>query len=210
MIFFKIGKLTFLIVILFLATSLSTFGQSKKGIIQGKVSDLESKQPIPSAQIFLYRNFSEPPFSGTLSDLLGNFQLGNINPGIYLITSSCLGLEDDTLGPFIVTADTVINLQIQLDLDVGRSAKQAQRDIGNGIIQIYLVGWPMYSKEEADLAKSYGFKIGADGCFPMDDSRYNQFVINYLKKRNGDYWYDKFLEEWKNLQQEQLDKTKKN
>jgi len=184
----------------------SASGQPAGGTVQGIVIDLELKDSVYGASAVLLTVDGKYTRFGAQTERNGHFQIPNIKTGIYKLKTFCIGYHEDTLGPITITADTLLNFIIQLDPYFGPDANDAHRDLDSGKIQIFLVAWPLYSKEQVDLAKHYGFEIAYTGCTPMWTSRYDSVVINYLKSRNGEHWYDEFIKEWTRLGKQDQEK----
>lgn len=192
--------------LLFLFT-FSVIAQQKTGTIKGRVTDAETNEVLIGANIILLSTQI-----GAATDIDGNYIIRNVPFGSYKLAISFVGYETKTLGPFEIKSDNSLNVNVDLksdtDLNVNvsletswgkLSAEDAWKDINNGIIQIYLCGWPLYSKEHADLAEKYGFNIACTGCQPLNTTRYDSVMVDYLKKRNGENWYEKFLVEWNKI-----------
>ncbi len=83
-----------------------------------------------------------------------------------------------------------------------------QTDIKNGRIVLLTFGLPMFEfnreERENNITKKYGFKYANQGCIvdslsTIAADKYNDYVINYLKSRNGIDWYEKYQKELKLL-----------
>lgn len=172
--------------------TLLVFPQQKTGTIKGRVIDAYTQEPLVGANIIL-----DSAFLGTYTDVGGNYSLTSIPFGKYKLIISFIGYRNKTFWPIEVKPDTVII--INASLSDGLSVEDAWKDINKGVVQIYLCGWPIYTEEHKALAEKYGFKIAYTGCFPLNTERYDSVMIDYLKKRNGEDWYDKFLEQWNKL-----------
>lgn len=76
------------------------------------------------------------------------------------------------------------------------SRNYARSDIENGDVLIWIRGNYGPSNEAAILAEKYGFSFIMSGCTPTDEDKYyNDEVINYLSKRNGNGWWKNFSAE---------------
>ena len=65
----------------------SLFSQAKTtGLIKGKVTDLETKEPLTNATVFL-----ENTTFGTVTDLKGSYEITNVDPGSYHLIISMVG-----------------------------------------------------------------------------------------------------------------------
>jgi hypothetical protein len=175
--------------------TLLVFAQQKTGTIKGKIIDADTKEPLIGVNILI-----EYTTLGVTTDVEGNFIIPEVPSGIYKLVISYVGYEKKTLGPFEIKSDNSLNVNASLETSWGKlSSEEAWEDINKGIIQIYLCGWPLYTKEHKDLADKYGFKIACTGCEPMNTKKYDSVMVDYLKNRNGENWYEEFLSEWNNL-----------
>ncbi len=148
----------------------SSSGQPKGGTVRGTVIDLETKDPVYNADVLLLTpdgKYAHHGLFGTRTDRNGHFQIRTIQPGIYKLKTVSIGYKADTLGPFAVADDTLLDVVIRIDPYFGSGAEDARRDLDSGRVQLYLAAWPMYSKEQAELARHYGFEIANTGCTPM-------------------------------------------
>ena len=92
---------------LLLLISFQVFSQSS--IIKGKVSDATNNENIPFANVYI-----EETKSGVATDLEGNYQIKNLNPGLYTLTCSFVGYESKSIAEIIVNPNkpTIINIQL--------------------------------------------------------------------------------------------------
>lgn len=188
-------KLFFSSFFLVLILNTSILSQQKTGTIKGKIIDTETFEPLIGVNVLI-----EYTSLGAATDVEGNFIITKVPSGHYKLVISYVGYEKTTLGPFEIQPDTDLNVNVSLETSWGKlSSEEAWEDINNGIIQIYLCGWPLYTKEHKDLAEQYGFKIACTGCQPTNTARYDSVMVDYLKKRNGENWYEKFLIEWNKI-----------
>jgi len=188
---FVISSLSF--VLLF---NLLVSAQQKTGAIRGRIIDEDTKEPLIGVNILI-----EYTSLGAATDVEGNFLVPEVPSGIYKLVISYVGYEKKTLGPFEINSDNDLILNVSLETSWGKlSSEEAWEDINKGIIQIYLCGWPLYTKEHKELAEKYGFKIACTGCEPMNTKRYDSVMVDFLKKRNGENWYEEFLSEWNKIE----------
>jgi hypothetical protein len=180
---------------------LSTSAQTRKGAVHGRVIDLVTKEAISEVIMYLATDESRHTL-GTIANMNGEFHINNIEPGIYTLHPQCIGFLDTTIGPFTVSPDSNLELTFALDPYMGYTEKDATRDLDSGKIRL-IFDSQVYSKEQKDLAKRYGFEILSTGCSPTRTERYNQVVIDYLKKRNGWNWYVEFTKEWDRIAKEE-------
>ncbi|HEX2869276.1 MAG TPA: carboxypeptidase-like regulatory domain-containing protein [Ignavibacteriales bacterium] len=79
-----------------------------KGTVKGKVTDLETKEPLTSATVFL-----ENTTYGTASDITGSYEILNVEPGSYHLIISMVGYEIKRI-PVRITAGSHLELEIKL------------------------------------------------------------------------------------------------
>jgi hypothetical protein len=83
--------------------------------------------------------------------------------------------------------------------------KEAKEDIANGYVFLFKGGWLGVDKKVDSLSAKYGFKIQVEGCTPVEGREfYNDEVMKYLNKRNGESWWERFLEEQSKLNLEKI------
>lgn len=91
----KFSLTKFIILILFLCSSLNVFSQSNTGQnleISGKVTDSQSGKPVDFATVLLFAN-SKQPIKSLQTDLEGLFSIKNIASGKYRLEISFLGYD---------------------------------------------------------------------------------------------------------------------
>lgn len=69
------------------------FPQDKKGIIKGSIYDKESKQPLESAALQVYKDTGDVLVNGALSDKNGFFEINGFSAGIYKLKISYIGYK---------------------------------------------------------------------------------------------------------------------
>jgi hypothetical protein len=72
-----------------------------QGIINGKVLDFETTQPISGAGIT-----TTPPSSAILTDSAGNFRLENLRPSNYSISARKFGYQNSTVNVAVKSSET--------------------------------------------------------------------------------------------------------
>ncbi|NVK52229.1 MAG: TonB-dependent receptor [Flavobacteriaceae bacterium] len=80
--------------------------------INGKVVDSQN-EPLPFANIILYKIGDEANPKGTTSDDNGNFKFQNIGNSKYKITVSMLGFETKNIKEFLLNGDKTINITLK-------------------------------------------------------------------------------------------------
>lgn len=65
--------------------------QAQSGIIKGQITDALSNEPIPFANVLLLDSDK-----GTTTDIDGNYEITELNPGLYAIRASYLGYGEQT------------------------------------------------------------------------------------------------------------------
>ncbi|MES2062534.1 MAG: outer membrane beta-barrel protein [Bacteroidota bacterium] len=98
--------------ILFLCLiTVSTFAQSSKGKITGKVTDATTKLPVDYATIGLFPQGTTKPITGAAADGKGGFTLVNIPNGEYQLTVNFIGYKQVSID-HIVISDSKNNINL--------------------------------------------------------------------------------------------------
>lgn len=105
--FKKITYYRKLSLLIFIVTSITSYGQS--GVIKGSVVDATNNDPIPFANIYI-----ENTNSGVSSDLDGNYIVEKLKPGLYNITCSFVGYKSKSFSEIIVSSNKPTSLIIKL------------------------------------------------------------------------------------------------
>ncbi|MFA6923100.1 MAG: carboxypeptidase-like regulatory domain-containing protein [Bacteroidales bacterium] len=93
-----------------LATNIQIFGQS--GTLKGKITDNETKEPIPFANVVMEAGGRQ--VSGTTTDFDGNFTIKPIPPGKYNIKTSYVGYQPQQLNGVIINSDKITFVEMKL------------------------------------------------------------------------------------------------
>ncbi|MCB0738904.1 MAG: TonB-dependent receptor, partial [Bacteroidetes bacterium] len=83
------------------------FGQT--GIIKGKVVDESNNKPLPFASIAV-----QGKDIGSTTDIEGNYELKNLEPGLYNIKAFYIGYESKTVFEINVPANKTVNIDFKL------------------------------------------------------------------------------------------------
>ena len=83
--------------------------QTARGLIEGRVAEAASNNPVPFANVVIYGTNM-----GTLTDESGNFSLKNIEPGYIKIAVTCIGYETYFSEDIYVTNAKKVTLEIPL------------------------------------------------------------------------------------------------
>ncbi len=83
--------------------------QTARGVIEGRVAEAASNNPVPFANVVIYGTAL-----GTLTDDDGNFSLKNIEPGYIKIAVTCIGYEPYFSEDIYVTNAKKVTLEIPL------------------------------------------------------------------------------------------------
>lgn len=90
-----------------------SLAQTGVGTIRGAISDKDSKEPIPFANVILYRNGAQ--VGGAKTDFDGKFQINSIEPGSYDVEFRYVGYGTQRKNGVIVNSDKITFLNdIQL------------------------------------------------------------------------------------------------
>ena len=100
-----------LILIAFLLSGSTVFSQS--GSISGKVTDSQTGDLLPMVSVFLEKD--QKLIQGTYTDISGNFQLDNIQPGLYSLKVAFIGYEAYHTDSVRITANkrTVVDISLK-------------------------------------------------------------------------------------------------
>ncbi len=101
-------QLYFLIIFIF-GTSLVSFGA---GSIKGRVFNVKNNEPVPFASILIFETTK-----GVVTDVDGNFEIGDVAPGFYKIRVSAVGFKTYFSEAFRITKATGANLLVPLEED---------------------------------------------------------------------------------------------
>jgi hypothetical protein len=95
-------------ILFFLLTSTLLYAQN--GVVRGKVLDATTNEPLPFVNVVVAGTTI-----GTVSDIDGNFQLFNLNPGFIRLSASFIGFRDAISDEFEVTNANVANITIFME-----------------------------------------------------------------------------------------------
>ncbi|MFY8136768.1 MAG: carboxypeptidase regulatory-like domain-containing protein, partial [Flavobacteriales bacterium] len=87
-------KVYLLVALLLLGVS-SAFAQGNSGTLKGKVTDKDTKEPLPFANVVVYLNGNL--VTGATTDFDGEFTIKPIDPGTYEIQFSMVGYQPQTV-----------------------------------------------------------------------------------------------------------------
>lgn len=170
-----------------------------KCIVSGRVLDSQTKAGIQFADVIIINTL----FSAS-TDSSGYFTINGIKEGDYEFSVNCIGYRGITKN-FSLSSDSINYIKIELEYGT-QTASDARKDIQNGIIRLYLFGWPIYSPKYLELAEKYGFEIGFTGCYPAIVEPYNEVMYEYLETKYGNGWREKFEKEMLEIREEEINK----
>ena len=70
---------------------------SAQSIVSGKIVDTNNEQPIEYASVLVYQAADSAMVNGIVTDALGAFSVGGLQPGAYYITVQFMGYEHVTV-----------------------------------------------------------------------------------------------------------------
>jgi hypothetical protein len=176
--------------------------QNYKQNIMGSIYDSKTNKPVVGANVVIVDSKEGVSTNGD-----GNFIL-SLNPGKYILRVSCIGFKNliDTIS---ITNNNKMNvLRYGLEeytMEISEvafclSKEAAIRDISQKQYCIY-IHWPSDSMQS--IAKKVALKYGFTICWPegvfylYNVGDYNETMIKYLENRNGENWYENYLEDLK-------------
>jgi CarboxypepD_reg-like domain len=165
-------------------------------IVIGRILDTQTKSGVQYANVIIHTTSL-----GATTDSTGYFTVINIPEGNYEFSVTCIGYRPLTKN-FELSSDSINYINIELEYGT-HTASDAQKDIQNGIIRLYLFGWPIYSPKYTELAEKYGFEIGITGCYPAIVDPYNEVMYEYLETKYGKGWREKFEKEMIEIEEEE-------
>ena len=86
---------------------------SQDGIVQGRITNLISNEPLPFVTVLI-----SGTTSGTQSDIDGNYILENLDPGLYNLEFTFVGFKKKTIFEIQVSNAKPVFLDIQLEEDI--------------------------------------------------------------------------------------------
>ena len=95
---------------LFLFSTVWLFGQSNKGQVEGIVTDAESGEMLPYAQVFI-----DGTTIGSVSNDKGFYQIKQLNPGSYKLKANFVGYTDTSFN-ITIAANQTLKLDISLSM----------------------------------------------------------------------------------------------
>ncbi len=102
------------IVFLFLFRIDFLFSQNLLQTIRGKITDKQSKIPLPGANVVLLTD-STQPFTGVAADLDGNFRIPNVKIGRVGVQISFIGYNTITMNNLSLTSGKELVLNVELE-----------------------------------------------------------------------------------------------
>jgi len=130
------------IIVFFIIISKGSFAQvqqATKGEITGKITDANTSEPLPSANITI-----KGTYYGAISDMDGNYKIQNVNPGSYTIEISLLGYKNVQVTGFKVNAGETSKLNVKLEETVLSLGKE-----------VVIIGEkPLFNIEETQSTRS--------------------------------------------------------
>jgi len=187
------------IVILLFSVLYFSFNTNAQTILEGRVISSFTGNPVPFAIARVM--FDNSLVTGTTANEEGCFKIEiNDNIDSFQLVLACFGYEQ-TIVPIVISElDTMNN-----DFIIGRifteeeylfTAKDAARDIENGVVQIYMYGLPAVPPDVmSEIIKKNGleYKIKYLGCRINQNiiesvKQYNAYVYKYLKEQYGEKW----------------------
>ena len=104
-------KLLFTLTIALLSTA-SIFAQSGPGSIKGTITEGGNKEPVPFANVTLFKGSNQ--IMGTTTDFDGKFTLKPIPPGVYDVQVSYVGFQTKRIAGVVVNSDKITRQNIAI------------------------------------------------------------------------------------------------
>ena len=169
-----------------------------KGRIVGRIIDEMTGEAIERANVRI-----EGTYTGAVSDRSGYYTITGIPPGLYALSVSALEHDTFVQDSVSVLANQTDTINISLRIQCESYADSARSDIQHGKVQLRLGGLivSLPDSVERPLLRKYGFEYLFTGVLYYCDGPYNDVVEEYLEKRNGKNWRERFDAEYKILRE---------
>jgi len=105
-------KILFILTFLSLISILDVYAQTK-GQITGKITDEETKEPLPGVNVMI-----KGTYYGAATDLQGNYTIRSMNPGQYTMEISMIGYKKTQNTGVRVLADQTTKVDVELEVSV--------------------------------------------------------------------------------------------
>jgi hypothetical protein len=158
-----------------------SFAQVPTQNIRGKISDKDLKQPLPGASVVLVSDTSN--FTGTTTDINGNFKIENVSIGRHAIKVSYMGYQPRTVSDIIVNSgkEVILNIDLEESVVAMKEVEIVATKKGETINEMSTVSARAFTVEETDkYAGSRGdparMASNFAGVQGADDSR-NDIII---------------------------------
>lgn len=140
--------------------------QISYGSLSGKITDANTRQTLPNADIYLKENLK-----GTSSDGKGNFRLERITKGTYTVVISYIGYETVSK-KLTINGDEVLNIALTPQAEnlkevVVTSSKKEERELRNSAMTVSVLGSNLFQGTTSSLNdvlnKTVGMTIRSTG-----------------------------------------------
>lgn len=192
----------YLFVILYICISVFSDAQT---ILKGFVLSSFLKEPIPFATIRVMKN--DTLISGSEANDSGYFEVyvPNELEGLYLkIGAVCYGRKTYPISKLLMDSINLCYLgNVYTEDDLLFSAKDAKKDIENGLIRFYHYGLPAVPpKVMEEIIKKNGYSYTntylsceCDQNIIESVKQYNDYVQSYLDEKYGKEWNNNILKD---------------
>ena len=128
--------------ILAILLSVSAFSYSQTGEIAGRITDKETKMPVPEATLVLSK--SGKIISKATSNKNGNYVFNKLSSGSYKIDVSCVGFMKDAKNNIVVNANKSIKINIKLQsIKHDMIIKEEDVELSIGVDNMELESYPV-------------------------------------------------------------------
>ena len=209
----KIIKIFFLLafVSINICYSQTSNKQPTSGIVSGKIKEIYTNLPISYTTV----KIKDTDLKAVSNDS-GFYMIKNIKPGIYNFEISSPGCR--TVNKDSVRIDEGQSLVLDFVLsdkwDCYKYIDTAYNDIKKNKVKILIAGLTVkkesstpkylvkrFEESMKKLSEKYGFEYKNVGCTFPCSGEYNKIITEYLEKRNGKDWEEKYDEEVKKLKE---------
>jgi len=135
-------------ILLSVLIALSTYGQQLSQVIRGTVVDVDSQLPLIGAEVMI---LGTDPIVGTVTDLNGNFRLGQVSIGRVSLQLTYLGYEQKLISNLVVNSGKEIVLDLEMResvIDIEEITIVAHQEKGKALNEMALISARSISAEE--------------------------------------------------------------
>lgn len=125
---------------------------SAQSIVSGKIVDTNNEQPIEYASVLVYQAADSAMVNGIVTDALGAFSVGGLQPGAYYITVQFMGYEHVTVSGVTLGRNETRDLG-SVALAPSQKMLEEVEISGDKVTQLHKIDRQVYAAENFQSAK---------------------------------------------------------